>query len=252
MSDILNTVLEKFKKVDGGILDPQRSGADGSEDDFIGKHTDNVETTDGPGVEKENGHPHNAGEKAKMEPRKKHRKGYEPKEDSEVYESADEGYDIEDFYSELDEDIDIDMDLLKEDTIYFMNIFEEAVSEFIEEEADEEEKEMLEEMMSTDEGIMELLDALFEEKECGECGAPIAKCSCDDNDEDEDDDDIIDDKPKLKKTDKKETTEGYGKKKTTKEDADVITKRADVKMVKTRTADGRVIFRRDRKDIKVD
>jgi len=260
MSDILNTVLEKFKKVEGGILDPQRSGADGAEDNFIGKHIDNVQATDGPGVEKEKGHPHNAGEKVKMADRKKDRKGYEPKEDAEVYESSDEGYDIEDFYVAEEDDLDVefDMETLKEDSLYFMNIFEEAVAEFIEEEADEEEKEMLEEMMSTDEGMMELIDSLFEEKECGECGKAIENCKCDDHDhEGTSDDDVIDAKPRLKKTDKETTKEGYGKKKSMKEGeeedggATVNTKRADVKMIKTRTPDGRVIFRKDRKDIKV-
>lgn len=254
MSDILQTVLEKFKKVDGGILDPQRSGADGKEDDFIGKHIDNVEVTDGPGVEKEKGHPHAAGEKAKMAPRTKDRKGYNPKEDAEVYESADEGYDIDQYYNideDIEEEIDIDMDVLKEDAVYFMNIFEEAVEEFIEEEADDEEKEMLEEMMSTDEGIMELIDSLFEEKECGECGKSLNNCSCDDDDDDKDDEDVIDAKPMLKKSAK----EGYGKKKISENNrvgpADVITKRADTKMVKTRTPDGKVIFRKQHSDVDV-
>lgn len=264
MSNTLQSVLEKFKKVDGGILDPQRSGADGAEDNFIGKHIDNVQPTDGPGVEKEKGHPHNAGEKAKMADRKKDRKGYSPKEDAEVYESADEGYDIEDFYVvDEEEEIDVDMEVIKEDAMYFLNIFEEAVAEFIEEEADEEEKEMLEEMMSTDEGLEELMDLLFEKKKDDDC---------DDDDEDEDpDDEIVIDKPKLQKTDKEtkaKVTEGYvshaqrkavwasradeKKKKKMKENADVVTKHGDFKMVRTRTPEGKVIFRKQKKDIKVE
>ena len=257
MSDILNNLLEKFKKVEGGPLDPKRSGADGKEDDFIGKHIDNIEVTDGPGVEKEKGHPHNSGEKAKFAKRKPH-KGYEPGEDAEVYESADEGYDIEDFYAELDEEVEVDMDMLQEDAVFFMQIIDEAVAEFIEEEADEEEKAMLEEMMSTDEGVMELLDALFEGegKKCGECGEDIEDCECDDHDHDGDDDDVIDDKPKLKGTKKQDATEGYGKKKMKEGEGDeggasVVTKRADTKVVKTRTPDGKVIWRKQKSNIKV-
>ncbi|MDB4726222.1 hypothetical protein OAF54_02205 [bacterium] len=250
MSDILNNILEKFKKVDGGPLDPKRSGADGHEDEFIGKHIDNIETTDGPGQKEVDA----SNAKTKLSKRKPH-KGYNPKEDEEVYESSDEGYDIEKFYDmEEDLDIDIDMDVLKEDAVFFMNIIDEAVAEFIEEEADEEEKEMLEELMSSDEGYMELIEALFEEKECGECGKEMSKCDCDDDDHDEDDDDVIDSSPKLKGQKKQDAAEGYGKKKMKEadgEEADPITKHADVKMVKTKSPDGKVIYRKQKSDIKV-
>lgn len=224
MSDILNNILEKFKKVDGGILDPQRSGADGQEDDFIGKHIDNIDTTESEPASHNKKH----ADSTKMYDRKKHRKGYVPKEDAEVYESADEGYDIENYYDELDEDLDIDMSMLKEDTLFFMQIIDEAVAEFVEEEADEEERLMIEEMLSTDEGYMELVDALFEGTD---------KCDDDDEDEEDDDDDeVIEKNPKLKKDTKM------------KEEI----KRADAKMVKTKTPEGKVIFRKQKSNIKVD
>ncbi len=47
MSDLLSNILEKYKKA--GTLDIDRSGANGKENDFIGKHTDNVDVKDAPG-----------------------------------------------------------------------------------------------------------------------------------------------------------------------------------------------------------
>lgn len=221
MSDILINILEKFKKVDGGPLDPKRSGADGAEDDFIGKHTDNIEVTDAPVVG--GGESHSPKNPDKMAPRKKHRKGYEPGEDADVYESTDFMY--------VDEIAEA-MDLSEETEMYF-NLIEEAIQEFIEEEASDEEKEVLEAWLQTEEGYSEFIQFIFEED--------------DDDDEDEEDDDdedeeetsgkkgVIEKDPKLKKEVQTEEIE----------------RRADVKMVKVKTPDGKVVYRKQRPEIKI-
>jgi len=205
----------------------------------VDKHVDNVQVTDGPGIEKEKGHPHNAGEKAKTAPRKKDNKGYEPGEDEKVYEE----FDAEEM--SLEESTDLVFDLIQE-----------ALHEFMNEEATEEEAALLEEVLATEEGCEEFLNIIFEEEElteeCDECGEK--PCVCDD-----DGDDVIDDAPKLKgrKGNDVEQKEGYGSKKKTTEEkqsdvgATTTTKRADVKMIKTRTPEGKVIYRRQRSDVKV-
>jgi len=97
---------------------------------------------------------------------------------------------------------------------------------------------------------MELLDALFEEeKDCDCCGKPMSKCDCDDDDDDDDDDAVIDAKPKLKgqKGGKQDAAEGYGKKKV-KED---IERKSDVKMIKTKTPEGKVVWKKQRGETEV-
>lgn len=205
MSTTLINVLEKFKKVEKGPLDPQRSGADGAEDDFIGKHIDNVEDHDD-SVNKD-GHPHTAGEKGKRAPIKKHRKGYEKGEDETVYE---------------------EVDLIDEELEILANIVEEAIDEFMEEATDEE-REIIAEMLETDEGYNELIAAVLEAKD---------DCECDD---DEDDEDNVKINPKLKNAQKKEMG-GI------KED---IERRADQKIVKAKTPDGKVVFRKQRAETAV-
>lgn len=233
MSDLLKNILEKYKKVEGGYLDPQRSGADGSEDDFIGKHIDNVEVTDSPSSPE--GKQHKA--TTKMAPRKKHRKGYEPGEDADVYESADfiPAETLKEMMNSihpLDEEDESFFDSLslEESNEFFTNVILETVNEFYEEEASEEERQMIEEMLSSEEGYEELLSYMFESEDEDEE---------DDDEEEEDDDDEdeggIDDKPKLKK-------EKY---------SEEIERRADVKMTKVKTPDGKVVYRKQRPEIKI-
>lgn len=210
----LRSILEKYKKVEGGHLDPQRSGADGAEDDFIGKHIDNVDTYEGPSVDAD-GRSHTPKNPDKMAPRKKHRKGYEPGEDKSVYEESD---------LSLDEDMKA-----------FAYLVNEAVSEFYEEEATESEKQWLDEMLSTNEGYEELISALFEEDkdedECEECGE--SPCCCDDAKASKTKDTIVNTEPKLNQV--KENIE----------------RTADVKMVKVKTPDGKVVYRKQRPEIKI-
>lgn len=196
----LINILEKFKKVEKGILDPQRSGADGAEDDFIGKHIDNVEDHEDPA--NPGSHPHDAGKKGKRTPIKKHRKGYEKGEDETVYE---------------------EVELIDEEVQMISDLVMEALDEFMSEATDEE-ADIISEMLETQEGYDELINAIFEAKEC------------DEDDEDDDEDGIIDDKPKLKKD--KDNAE----QKVTED----IERRADQKVVKVKTQEGKVVFRKQR------
>jgi len=221
---VVKDILEKMKKVEGGYLDQPEKGDD--EQSFIDKHVDNVQVTDGPGVEKENGHPHNGGEKQAMAPRKKHRKGYEPKEDAEVYETV-----------SFDDDLQTIMEnmTLEESTDFLFEMIDEAVAEFIDEEATEEEAEIIREMFESEEGCAEFLELMFEEK-CKDCGCE--ECECDG------DDDVIDDSPKLKK-------EKGSKKSETMATQEEVERHADVKMVKIKTSDGKVVYRKQRAETEV-
>lgn len=227
MSDLLNNILEKFKKVDGGYLDPDRSGADGAEDNFIGKHVDNVAVHDSPAVKDD--HPHNAKHPKEMAPRKKHRKGYEPGEDEDVYESTDfiDIMSLKEMMSidDLEESDILESLSLEEANEFFFNVLQEAVEEFYEE-ADDEEKAILDEM--TEDEYVDFLQQIFEEK-CPECGCK--ECECEDE---EDDDEDVDVNPKLNKV-KNEEAE----------------RRADVKMVKVKTPEGKVVYRKQRPETEV-
>ena len=234
MSDLLSNILEKYKKA--GTLDIDRSGADGKENDFIGKHTDNVETFDGPGMKEID-----AAVAAVSHAKRAPHHGYEVDGDDDVYESTDMTYadDIEELagMEYEDEDLMLDEEQLQEDASFFMKLIDEVVEEFYNEEADEEEKAMLDEMLATDEGYIEFVDMIFE----GKMGVA----------DEGGDDDIIDANPKLKgkkaKGDGKgETADGKGQ--MTKED---IERHADVKMVKTKTPDGKVVFRKQKDETEV-
>ena len=120
MSD-LNNILEKYKA---------RSG---DEQNFMDKHTDNVQVTDAPGGEVAK----KAADKMKKHDRKKHRQGLTPEEEEDMYEE--------------NEDL--------------LDVIDDMIRDYYEEEASAEEKEMLEEMMSSADGYSELVDMVFEEKD---------------------------------------------------------------------------------------
>ena len=235
MSDLLSNILEKYKKA--GTLDIDRSGADGKENDFIGKHTDNVETFDGPGMKEIDA----AVAAVSHKKRGDDNHGYEVDTDSDVYESIDMTYadDIEELAGMEydDDDLMIEEDVLQEDASFFMKLIDEVVEEFYNEEADEEEKAMLDEMLATDEGYIEFIDTIFE----GKMG--IA--------DEGGDDEVIDANPKLKgkkaKGDGKDRS-ADGKGQMTKED---IERHADVKMVKVKTPEGKVVFRKQRAETEI-
>lgn len=165
MSDTLKNILEKYR------------AAGGDEQRFADKHTDNVQVTDGPGAKEAS----KAGKSTKK--KKDERHGYEPGEDEEVYESS--VFNIEDLRSvlsekEMDESLieEIEKELVEaKDTTDYFNLIDDAINTFIEE-ASEEERAVVQEMISTEEGYQELLDFIFEE---------------DDEDEEDDDDDDEDD-----------------------------------------------------------
>lgn len=229
MSDLLSNILEKYKK--DGALDIDRSGADGKEEDFIGKHIDNVDSFDGPGMKEIDA----AVAAVKHIKRGPERHGHEVDTDADVYESTDLSYadEIEELVGMEydDEDLMLEEDILQEDATFFMKLIDEAVAEFYEEEADEDEKAMLDEMLATDEGYIEFIDLIFEGKkgEADEGG----------------DEDVIEPDPKLKGSKK-----GDSKKETqmVKED---VERHADVKMIKTKTPEGKVVWRRQRAETEV-
>lgn len=208
MSNTLTDILEKYKKVERGYLDDKAEG----EQNFIDKHIDNVQVTDHPAITKEKGHPHNAGEKAKTAPRKKDNKGYEPGEDDKVYESV----------QEIDEELD-----------NFLQLIEEAVDDFLANEASEEEANLIREMFDTDEGYSEFMQMMMEADDCcDDCGEKPCVC---------DEDETIEDQPKLKKEPK-----------TSKADVTEETQRkADSKMIKVKTPEGKVIWRKQRGETEV-
>ena len=232
MSDLLSNILEKYKKA--GTLDIDRSGADGKENDFIGKHTDNVDTFDGPGMKEID-----AAVAAVSHAKRAPHKGYEIDTDDDVYESTDMTYadDIEELAGMEydDEDLMLEEDQLQEDASFFMNLIDEVVEEFYNEEADEEEKAMLDEMLATDEGYIEFVDLIFE----GKMGVA----------DEGGDDEVIDANPKLKgKKAKGDGKSADGKDQMVKED---VERHADHKMVKAKTPDGKVIWRKVKAETEV-
>lgn len=232
MSDLLSNILEKYKKA--GTLDIDRSGADGKENDFIGKHTDNVDTFDGPGMKEID-----AAVAAVSHAKRAPHKGYEVDTDDDVYESTDMTYadDIEELAGMEydDEDLMLEEDQLQEDASFFMNLIDEVVEEFYNEEADEEEKAMLDEMLATDEGYIEFVDLIFE----GKMGVA----------DEGGDDEVIDANPKLKgKKAKGDSKSADGKDQMVKED---VERHADHKMVKAKTPDGKVIWRKVKAETEV-
>jgi len=232
MSDLLSNILEKYKKA--GTLDIDRSGADGKENDFIGKHTDNVDTFDGPGMKEID-----AAVAAVSHAKRAPHHGYEVDGDDDVYESTDMTYadDIEELAGMEydDEDLMLEEDQLQEDAGFFMKLIDEVVEEFYNEEADEEEKAMLDEMLATDEGYIEFVDLIFE----GKMGVA----------DEGGDDEVIDANPKLKgKKQKGDGKSADGKDQMVKED---IERHADHKMVKTKTPDGKVIWRKVKAETEV-
>ena len=174
MSTPLQSILEKYK------------AKSGDEQNFMDKHTDNVDQTDGPGAKEV----HDGAKKVKKADRKSNRQGYEPEEDAEVYESQ-QMFSIDEIKAvlasvELEEDmIDHIEDTLEEASpAYFLQIIDEAVAEFLEE-ADEEDREILDEMLQTQEGYEELIDMIFEEEDdddddddddCEKCGEKDCEC----------------------------------------------------------------------------
>lgn len=234
MSDLLSNILEKYKKA--GTLDIDRSGADGKENDFIGKHTDNVDTFDGPGMKEID-----AAVAAVSHAKRAPHKGYEVDTDDDVYESTDMTYadDIEELAGMEydDEDLMLEEDQLQEDAGFFMKLIDEVVEEFYNEEADEEEKAMLDEMLATDEGYIEFVDLIFE----GKMGVA----------DEGGDDEVIDANPKLKGKKAKGDGKGHsadGKDQMVKED---VERHADHKMVKAKTPDGKVIWRKVKAETEV-
>jgi len=232
MSDLLSNILEKYKKA--GTLDIDRSGADGKENDFIGKHTDNVDTFDGPGMKEID-----AAVAAVSHAKRAPHHGYEVDGDDDVYESTDMTYadDIEELAGMEydDEDLMLEEDQLQEDAGFFMKLIDEVVEEFYNEEADEEEKAMLDEMLATDEGYIEFVDLIFE----GKMGVA----------DEGGDDEVIDANPKLKgKKQKGDGKSADGKDQMVKED---IERHADHKMVKTKTPEGKVIWRKVKAETEV-
>lgn len=153
MSEYLLNILEVYKA---------RSG---DEENFMKKHTDNVDEYESDGAKVNKKHEKNA----KYYSRAKHRKGYEPGEDEDVYEEV-----------ELtDEEYESYIDSVLED------VFEELT---------DEEREIMTEMLESDEGREEFFNSLFE-----------AKCE---DDEEEDDDDEEDDDEDDEEEDDEEDDDG--------------------------------------------
>ena len=144
MSELLSTILEKYVA---------RSGPDSGEQDFVDKHTDNINVTDAPGREGPS-----EGEKRKKAARRKVNQGEDDPEDEEaMYEQAEVDSVIAEYY----------------------------------EEASEEEREVLDQMMETEEGRAELAQWILE-----------ADDEDDDSSEDDDeDDDSEEDDNDMKKED---------------------------------------------------
>ena len=138
MSELLTTILEKYVA---------RSGPDSGEQDFVDKHTDNVNVTDAPGREGPS-----EGEKRKKAARKKFNQGEDDPEDEEA----------------MYEEVDID----------------EVIREYYEEATDEE-REILDQMMESEESREELARWILEADE-DEDGDDDSK---EDEDEDEEEDD---------------------------------------------------------------
>lgn len=111
------------------IIDRYKKAKTSSEKGFVDKHVDNVEVTDAPGAESVD----KAAKSTSKHDRKKTRQGYEPGEDASVYEN-----------------------------FSIINLIDEAIAETIDE-LDEEERAIVEEMFSTSDGYLEMIESLFEE-----------------------------------------------------------------------------------------
>lgn len=176
MSDLLN-ILEKYKA---------RSG---DEQNFMDKHTENVQVTDAPGGEKGK----EASDKMKKADRKSKRQGYEAGEDEEMYEARQlkdpkkemmvskkgkvEVIDKKDWskYEKMGYVVAEEIELTEES---LFQIIDESIEELAEE-LTAEEYEILREMVETPESYKELIDSIMLE----------AKHD-DDDDEDEDEEQV--------------------------------------------------------------
>ncbi len=127
--------------------------------------------------------------------------------------------------------------MIEEDATFYLRLIDEAVQEFIDEEATEEEKELLDEMLSSDEGYEEFIDILFEGK----------KGVADENKEGGAE--VINPNPKLKG--KKAQGDGKGGAKEDQMVKEEIERHADVKMIKTKTPEGKVVWRKQRVETEV-
>ena len=172
----LKRILERYKQ----------NGED--EQRFMDKHTDNVADHDAPG----------SAEIKKASNVTKKKKRTADQEGDSVYET----FSMEDIRAVLvSEDIDeevidrIETHLIEASPEFFMNIIGDAIHQF-REEATDEEKVVIDEMLSTEEGYEELIELIFEEDDDDD--------EDDDDEDDEDDDEVIDDKPKIKKEKKSE------------------------------------------------
>jgi hypothetical protein len=179
MSTKLISILEKYKS---------RAGEDSDEQNFVYKHTDNIEVFDGPGVaEIKAAIAASPGHSINSDPRH----GYRPDEDASVYEETNT-FELEEIKEtllkyNLDEDTieQIEASLLESSANEMLRIIDEAVNDFYQE-ATKEEKDVLDEMLSTDEGYAELIDMIFEEDESEEDDSE------DDSSEEEEEDDDVD------------------------------------------------------------
>lgn len=178
----LQRILEKYKS---------RAGDDSDEQAFMDKHTDNISVFDGPGVEEVK----RAVDAVSHNNADGHH-GHTLEDAEDMYEN----FSIEDLRSIL-ESMEVDSDFtdelekaLKESApSHVLKVIDEAVRDYYDEATDEE-KEMLDEMLSSDEGYEELINYIFE-KHCEECGDD--PCTCDDEDDD-DEDGEIDADPEIK------------------------------------------------------
>ena len=140
-----NSILEKYKA---------RSG---DEQNFMDKHTDNVNVTDAPGGDTAK----KVIDKMKKHDREKTRQGLDPEEEEDMYESNE----------------------------HLIEMIDVMIREYYEEDASAEEQEILDEMMSSAEGYQELVDMILISEDEDEDEDE----DDDDEDEDEDDDDEDDD-----------------------------------------------------------
>ena len=169
MSEYLLKILEGYKA---------RSG---DEENFMKKHTDNVQEYDAPGAEETK----KIAKDAKYSDRNK--EGYDPEEDEEVYEEL------------SDEEIE--------------QIFNESVNELLEE-LDEADRELLLAMSEEENFFDNLISDIFEEKDDDDDEEDDDDDDDDDDDEEDDDDDdddddeIVDTNPKMNK-EKKDMQESF-------------------------------------------
>ena len=152
----LNDILEKYKA---------RSG---DEQNFMDKHTDNVQVTDAPGGDTAK----KVVDKMKKHDRKSTRQGLEPEEEEDMYESEE----------------------------HLIDMIDEMIRDYYNADASSEEQELLDEMLSSAEGYQELVDMIFEsEDEDEDEDEEDDDEDEDEEDDDDDDDEVIEKNPKLKK-----------------------------------------------------